>query len=154
MFRTMVTQLIHHERIKTTLPKAKALRRVADRAVTWAKHGDKIAHTRAVGFVRDRETVKKLFNTLGPRYKDRVGGYVRVLRAGFRTGDRAPMAILEYVDRQGEVRPARPAAPKPNRARPHIPQFPPMPVKKSAEAAAAEAAAAAGGAGAGKPELR
>ncbi len=81
-----------------------------------------------------------------------MGGYSRVLRAGFRTGDRAPMAIVEYVARAGEVRPARPPAPKPDRARPRIPQFPPMPVKKSAEAAAEEAAAAA--AGGAKPQLR
>ena len=108
LFRNMVTSLIQHERIKTTLPKAKEMKRIGDRVITWAKKGSQQYFVRSMGYVRTKEAVDKLWKTLGPRYSDRAGGYTRVLRAGYRTGDRAPMAVLEFVDRPGEVRPSRP----------------------------------------------
>lgn len=110
LFRNMVSSLIEHDRIKTTLPKAKELRRIADRMVTWAKKGTAPYRVKALGYVRSKEGVAKLWNELGPRYAERDGGYVRVLRTGYRTGDRAPMAIIEYVDRPGETRVPRNAS--------------------------------------------
>ncbi len=99
MFRNMATSLLDHEVIKTTLPKAKELRRVAEPLITMAK-SDSVANRRlAFDRLRDREVVTKLFNELGPRYKDRPGGYLRILKMGFRTGDQAPMALVELVDR-------------------------------------------------------
>ena len=105
MFRNMATSLLDHEVIKTTLPKAKELRRVAEPLITMAK-SDSVANRRlAFNRLRDRGVVTKLFNELGPRYKDRPGGYLRILKMGFRTGDKAPMALVELVDRpeDGEV---------------------------------------------------
>jgi len=95
----MAAALIKHEQIVTTLPKAKELKRVADRLITLAKRGN--LHSRRLAFsrVRDEAMVGKLFETLGPRYADRPGGYTRVLKAGFRYGDSAPMALIELVDR-------------------------------------------------------
>jgi large subunit ribosomal protein L17 len=102
MFRNMATSLLDHELIKTTLPKAKELRRVAEPLITLAKN-DSVANRRlAFDRLRDREIVSKLFNELGPRYKARPGGYLRILKCGFRTGDNAPMAIVELVDRPAE----------------------------------------------------
>lgn len=99
MFRNMATSLLDHELIKTTLPKAKELRRVAEPLITLAKK-DSLANRRlAFSRLRDREVVSKLFNELGPRYQSRPGGYLRILKCGFRTGDNAPMAIVELVDR-------------------------------------------------------
>ena len=99
MFRNMATSLLDHELIKTTLPKAKELRRVAEPLITLAKN-DSVANRRlAYNRLRDRDVVTKLFNELGPRYKARPGGYLRILKCGFRTGDNAPMAIVELVDR-------------------------------------------------------
>lgn len=99
MFRNMTVSLMQHELIKTTLPKAKELRRVAEPLITMAKN-DSVARRRlAFSRLRDRDTVTKLFNELGPRYKERPGGYLRILKCGFRTGDKAPMAIVELVDR-------------------------------------------------------
>lgn len=99
MFRNMTNSLFDHELIRTTLPKAKELRRVAEPLITIAKE-DSVANRRlAFDRMRDREVVTKLFNELGPRYKARPGGYLRILKAGFRTGDKAPMAIVELVDR-------------------------------------------------------
>ena len=99
MFRNMTVSLLNHEAIKTTLPKAKELRRVAEPLITMAKNDT--VHKRRVAFsrLRDRDTVTKLFNELGPRYKDRPGGYLRILKTGYRTGDQAPMAYVELVDR-------------------------------------------------------
>jgi large subunit ribosomal protein L17 len=103
MFRNMATSLLDHELIKTTLPKAKELRRVAEPLITLAKN-DSVANRRlAFDRLRDREVVTKLFNELGPRYKSRPGGYLRILKCGFRTGDNAPMAIVELVDRPAEA---------------------------------------------------
>ena len=104
LFANMAAALIKHEQIVTTLPKAKELRRVADRLITLAKRGDLHARRLAVSRVRDEVMVKKLFDVLGPRYQDRPGGYTRVMRAGFRYGDSAPMAVIELVDRDEEAR--------------------------------------------------
>jgi large subunit ribosomal protein L17 len=99
MFRNMASSLFEHEIIKTTVPKAKELRRVAEPLITLAKE-DSVAHRRlAFDRLRDRDVVTKLFNELGPRYVDRPGGYLRVLKCGFRAGDNAPMAYVELVDR-------------------------------------------------------
>ena len=99
MFRNMATSLFEHEIIKTTVPKAKELRRVAEPLITLAKE-DSVAHRRqAFDRLRDREAVTKLFNELGPRYQDRPGGYLRILKCGHRPGDSAPMAYVELVDR-------------------------------------------------------
>ena len=99
MFSNMAASLLNHEVIKTTLPKAKELRRVAEPLITMAKTDS--VHKRRLAFsrLRDRDVVTKLFNELGPRYKDRPGGYLRILKMGYRTGDKAPMALVELVDR-------------------------------------------------------
>lgn len=98
MFRNMTVSLMQHETIKTTLPKAKELRRVAEPLITMARN-DSVAKRRlAYSRLRDRATVTKLFNEIGPRYKKRPGGYLRIMKCGFRTGDKAPMAIVELVD--------------------------------------------------------
>jgi large subunit ribosomal protein L17 len=99
MFSNMTNSLFDHEIIKTTLPKAKELRRVAEPLITLAK-SDSVANRRnAFSKMRDKEMVGKLFNELAPRYKDRPGGYTRILKCGFRSGDAAPMAYIELVDR-------------------------------------------------------
>ncbi|MEL0082512.1 MAG: 50S ribosomal protein L17 [Gammaproteobacteria bacterium] len=99
MFKNMTASLVDHEIIKTTLPKAKELRRVVEPLITRAKV-DSVENRRLVfARVRDRDAVTKLFNELGPRYSDRPGGYVRILKCGLRTGDKAPMALVELVDR-------------------------------------------------------
>ena len=99
MLRNMAVSLFEHEAIKTTLPKAKELRRVAEPLITLAKN-DSVANRRlAFARTRSKEMVGKLFDELGPRYKERPGGYIRILKMGFRTGDNAPMAYVELVDR-------------------------------------------------------
>ena len=99
MFRNMAASLIEHEVIKTTLPKAKELRRVAEPLITLAKN-DSVANRRlAVSRTRDKAAVGKLFSEIGPRYADRPGGYTRILKCGYRAGDAAPMAYIELVDR-------------------------------------------------------
>jgi large subunit ribosomal protein L17 len=99
MFRNMAVSLMQHEIIKTTLPKAKELRRVAEPLINMAKT-DSVAKRRlAFSRLRDRAVVTKLFNELGPRYKERPGGYLRILKCGFRSGDKAPMAIVELMGR-------------------------------------------------------
>ena len=99
MFSNMAAALIRHEQIVTTLPKAKDLQRVVDRYITLAKRGDLNSRRIAASRLRDEDMAKKLFDVLGPRYKDRAGGYTRVLKAGFRFGDSAPRAVIELVDR-------------------------------------------------------
>ena len=99
MFRNMTASLIEHELIKTTLPKAKELRRVAEPLITLAKEDSVSARRLAFNRLRDREAVGKLFSELGPRYSERPGGYLRILKCGFRAGDNAPMAYVELVDR-------------------------------------------------------
>ena len=103
LFASLAVALFKHEQIATTLPKAKELRRVADRLITLAKRGDLHARRLAYSRIRDEAIVAKLFETLGPRYADRPGGYTRVMKAGFRYGDSAPMAIIELVDRDREA---------------------------------------------------
>ncbi len=99
MFRNMTASLIEHELIKTTLPKAKELRRVAEPLITLAKEDSVSARRLAFNRLRDRDAVGKLFAELGPRYRERPGGYLRILKCGFRAGDNAPMAYVELVDR-------------------------------------------------------
>ena len=99
MFANMCQALIKHEQIVTTLPKAKDLRPVVEKLVTLGKRGDLHARRQAIAQIKDVDLVRKLFDTLGPRYKERHGGYTRVLKAGFRYGDNAPMAVIEFVDR-------------------------------------------------------
>jgi large subunit ribosomal protein L17 len=104
MFSNMAAALIKHEQIVTTLPKAKDLKRVIDKYITLAKRGDLNSRRLAAARLRDEDMVKKLFDTLGPRYKDRNGGYSRVLKAGFRYGDSAARAVIELVDRDPTVK--------------------------------------------------
>jgi len=104
LLASLAAALIKHEQIATTLPKAKELRRVTDRLITLAKRGDLHARRVAASRIRDDAMVAKLFETLGPRYAARPGGYTRVLKAGFRYGDSAPMAVIELVDRDTEAR--------------------------------------------------
>jgi large subunit ribosomal protein L17 len=100
----MAASLIRHEQITTTLPKAKELRPYVEKLVTLAKKGGLANRRLAIARIRDKDAVGKLFETLGERYKTRAGGYVRVLKAGFRQGDNAPMAIIELVDRDEEAK--------------------------------------------------
>jgi large subunit ribosomal protein L17 len=104
MFANMAASLIRHEQIVTTLPKAKELKPYVDRLVTLGKRGDLHARRLAIARIRDEDAVKKLFETLGPRYGNRAGGYTRVLKAGFRYGDSAPMAVIELVERDREAK--------------------------------------------------
>ena len=104
MFANMATALIKHEQIKTTLPKAKDLRRVVERLITLGKRGDLHARRQVLARLRDEQMTRKLFDELAERYKARPGGYTRVLKAGFRYGDMAPMAIIELVERNTEAK--------------------------------------------------
>src|SRR6202140_3912319 len=104
MFANMAAALIKHEQIITTVPKAKELRPIVEKLVTLAKKGGLHARRQAISEMRDIPMVKKLFEVIGPRYKDRKGGYTRVLKAGFRYGDSAPVAVIEFVDRDAEAR--------------------------------------------------
>jgi large subunit ribosomal protein L17 len=104
MLSNMAASLIKHEQISTTLPKAKELRGVVDRLITLGKRGDLHARRQAIAALGDKAMVGKLFATLGPRYAERPGGYTRVLKAGFRYGDAAPMAVIELVDRDPEAK--------------------------------------------------
>jgi len=104
MFANMASSLIKHEQIVTTLPKAKELRRVVDRLVTLGKRGDLHARRQAAVVIRDNVMLQKLFGELAERYQSRPGGYTRVLKAGFRYGDMAPMAVIELVDRNPEAK--------------------------------------------------
>ena len=99
MFANMASSLIEHEQIVTTLPKAKELRPIVEKLVTLAKKGDLNSRRIAIARTRNKEMSKKLFDVLGPRYKDRQGGYIRIMKAGFRYGDNAPMAVIEFIDR-------------------------------------------------------
>ena len=99
MFKNMTVSLLRHEMIKTTLPKAKELRRFAEPIITMSKNATLANRRLAFNRLRDRDIVGKLFDELGPRYKNRNGGYLRILKCGFRQGDNAPMALVELVDR-------------------------------------------------------
>ena len=104
MFSNMAVALLTHEQIKTTLPKAKELRRVADKMITLGKRGTLHARRRAHAYLRDDSAVSKLFGALAERYKERSGCYTRVMKAGFRYGDSAPMAVIELVDRDPDAK--------------------------------------------------
>ena len=104
MFANMCQALIKHEQIVTTLPKAKDLRPVVEKLVTLGKRGDLHARRQAIAQIKDVKLVGKLFDVLGPRYKARNGGYTRVLKAGFRFGDNAPLAVIEFVDRDVDAK--------------------------------------------------
>ena len=104
MFANMAAALINHEQIETTLPKAKELRPIMDKLVTLAKRGGLHARRQAIAQIRDEKMVGKLFETIGPRFAERAGGYTRVMRAGFRYGDNAPMAVIEFVQRDVDAK--------------------------------------------------
>ena len=104
MFANMCAALIKHEQITTTLPKAKDLRPVVEKLITLSKRGGLHARRQAISELRDTGMVKKLFEVLGPRYKDRHGGYTRIIKAGFRYGDNAPVAVIEFVDRDVDAK--------------------------------------------------
>ena len=104
MFANMAAALIKHEQITTTLPKAKELRPIVEKLVTLGKRGGLHARRKAISEIRDVPMVKKLFDVLGPRYKDRNGGYTRVLKAGYRFGDSAAVAVIEFVDRDVDAK--------------------------------------------------
>jgi large subunit ribosomal protein L17 len=104
MFANMAAALIKHEQIVTTLPKAKDLRPIVEKLITLGKRGDLHARRQAIAHIHDIPMVKKLFEVLGPRYKERNGGYTRVLKAGYRYGDSAPVAVIEFVDRDVEAK--------------------------------------------------
>jgi large subunit ribosomal protein L17 len=104
MLANLCASLIKHEQIVTTLPKAKDLRPVVEKLVTLGKRGDLHARRQAIAQMRDLDMVKKLFEVIGPRYKERNGGYTRVLKAGFRYGDSAPVAVIEFVDRDVDAK--------------------------------------------------
>jgi large subunit ribosomal protein L17 len=104
MFANMSASLIKHEQIVTTLPKAKELRPIVEKLITLGKRGDLHARRQAIAQMRDETQVQKLFATIGPRYKERQGGYVRILKAGFRYGDNAALAVIELVDRDPDAK--------------------------------------------------
>jgi len=104
MFANMSAALIKHEQIVTTLPKAKELRPIVEKLVTLGKKGNLAARRQAIGELRDVDMARKLFDTLAPRYKDRHGGYTRIIKAGFRYGDNAAMAVIEFVDRDVDAK--------------------------------------------------
>jgi large subunit ribosomal protein L17 len=104
MFANMATSLIVHEQVVTTLPKAKDLRPLFEKLITLGKRGDLHARRRAVSEIKDQAAVKKLFDVIGPRYKSRNGGYTRIIKAGFRYGDSAPVAVIELVDRDVDAK--------------------------------------------------
>lgn len=127
LFKNLVLALIHHERIQTTDAKAKEMRRFADRMVTLGKQGDLAAHRRAFAFLQSHEAVRKLFDEIAPRFKDRNGGYTRVIKFGVRRGDAAPLSVVEFTGNE-----ERSAAKKPRKKS----------VKKTEERSARRAAAA------------
>jgi large subunit ribosomal protein L17 len=104
MFSNLAVSLIEHEQVVTTLPKAKDLRPIVEKLVTLAKRGDLHARRQAISRTRSEAAVAKLFSELGPRYKTRNGGYTRILKAGFRYGDNAPLAVIEFVDRDEDAK--------------------------------------------------
>src|SRR6188768_2364958 len=104
MFGNLCAALIKHEQITTTLPKAKELRPIVEKLITLGKRGDLHARRQAIAQVRDEDQVRKLFAVIGPRYKDRNGGYTRILKAGYRYGDNAAVAVIEFVDRDVDAK--------------------------------------------------
>ncbi|HPX55786.1 MAG TPA: 50S ribosomal protein L17 [Syntrophales bacterium] len=110
MLRNMVTSLLKHEKIKTTDTKAKELRKLAEKMITLGKRGDLHARRQALAVIRERDVVEKVFGELSERYRERKGGYTRIIKAGFRVGDNAPESIIEFVRDQEEVKPKAKAA--------------------------------------------
>ena len=104
MFANMAASLIEHEQIVTTLPKAKEIRPIVEKLVTLGKRGDLHARRQAISQIRDNDAVRKLFDAIATRYATRNGGYIRIMKAGFRTGDNAPMAVVEFVDRDVDAK--------------------------------------------------
>ena len=104
MFANMAASLVEHEQITTTLPKAKEIRPIVEKLVTLGKRGDLHARRQAISAIRDEKLVRRLFDTIAPRYADRNGGYLRIMKAGFRYGDNAPMAVVEFVDRDVDAK--------------------------------------------------
>jgi large subunit ribosomal protein L17 len=104
LFSNMAASLIEHEQITTTLPKAKELRPIVEKLVTLGKRGDLHARRQAISAIKSDALVKRLFDTIAPRYAERHGGYLRIMKAGFRQGDNAPMAVIEFVDRDTEAK--------------------------------------------------
>ena len=107
MFANMASSLIEHEQIMTTVPKAKEIRPFVEKLVTLGKKGDLSSRRLAISRTRDEDAVRKLFGTLAPRYADRNGGYIRIMRAGYRYGDNAPMAVVEFVERDADAKGAK-----------------------------------------------
>jgi large subunit ribosomal protein L17 len=121
LFANLATELLKHEQIQTTLPKAKDLRRVVEPLITLARRGDVAARREVAKTIRDKAVLKKLFDEIAPRFEKRPGGYTRVLKFGFRQGDRAPMAVIELTEQAAEeaaAKPAKKAAPKKAAAKP------------------------------------
>ena len=114
MLRTMVTSLLKYEKIQTTDMKAKELKKVADKMITLGKRGDLHARRQAASYVRERDVVGKLFGEMSERYKDRAGGYTRIVKSGYRAGDNAPMSIIEFV-RNAEAEKPKKKAPAPKK---------------------------------------
>jgi large subunit ribosomal protein L17 len=112
MLRTMVTSLLKYEKIQTTDAKAKELKRVADKMITLGKRGDLHARRQAASYLREREMVGKLFGEMSERYKERPGGYTRIVKSGYRAGDNAPMSIIEFVRNPEPEKPAKAAKPR------------------------------------------
>ena len=107
MFANMAASLIEHEQIVTTLPKAKEIRPIVEKLVTLGKRGDLHARRQAISQIRDNDAVRKLFDAIATRYATRNGGYIRIMKAGYRTGDNAPMAVVEFVDRDVDAKGAK-----------------------------------------------
>ena len=122
MFANMAVALVKHEQIRTTLPKAKELRPIVEKLVTLGKRGDLHARRLLIAKTRDETTATKLIDVLAPRYRERAGGYVRVLKAGFRYGDNAPMAIIEFVERDVSAK-GQDSGPRPSETAPE-PELP------------------------------
>lgn len=112
MFRNMVTSFLNHEKITTTDAKAKELRSIAEKMITFGKKGDLHAMRLAASYIRDKQVVTKLFTTIAPRYKERNGGYTRIVKLGIRAGDNAPMSLIELVEEQVEQKPEKKSAKK------------------------------------------
>jgi large subunit ribosomal protein L17 len=140
MFRNMVTSFLAHEKITTTDAKAKELRSIAEKMVTLGKRGDLHAMRQAASYIRDKKVVTKLFTTIAPRYKDRAGGYTRIIKLGIRPGDNAPVSIIELVEEQLEKKTPSKSTPKKAAAAP-VEAKPVVIPAVALEAAAVEAAA-------------
>jgi large subunit ribosomal protein L17 len=143
MFRNMVTSFLSHEKITTTDAKAKELRSIAEKMITLGKRGDLHAMRQAAAYIRDKKVVTKLFTTIAPRYKERNGGYTRIIKVGIRPGDNAPVSIIELVEEQVETKtakkaPAKKAAAKKPAAEKATAEKAAKPAKKSAKAVAEE----------------